>query len=225
MDRSDNNVVGVGGGNGGGGSSGGGSGSGGGGGGVSGSGGGGIGCHVGNSGSPPNSTSSTHGIVHNSSGGFDGQVAHPKIPWLRLGGAEGYRIYPACTFRHRSRCFRQTPTFRRLGDVNYSSRNRVDVRRARCRRDRCMSSRAIDRKFEEMVGNECRLRCARVSGFIGGLEGRMKRSLEDRERSVHQQWTEAALFALRDSPRDAVTVSLSSPSTLFPLLVPLDPGT
>lgn len=68
MDRSDNNVVvGVGGGNSGGGGGG-------------GSGGGGVGCHVGNSGSPPNSTSSIHGtVVHNSTGGgFDGQVYSAK---------------------------------------------------------------------------------------------------------------------------------------------------
>ncbi|XP_029179116.1 tight junction protein ZO-2 isoform X3 [Nylanderia fulva] len=63
MDRSDNNVVG---GIGGGSSNGGGGGGG-------GSGGGGS-CHVGNSGSPPNSISSTHGTVHNSTGGFDGQT-------------------------------------------------------------------------------------------------------------------------------------------------------
>lgn len=68
MDRGDNNIVGVG--------SGGSGGSGGGGGGGIGLG---VGCHVGNSGSPPNSTSSTHGTMHNSSGGFDGQVAHPEI--------------------------------------------------------------------------------------------------------------------------------------------------
>lgn len=62
MDRSDNNVVGVGGGSGNGGS-----------------GGTGGGCHVGNSGSPPNSISSTHGTVLNSTGGLDGQVEHPEI--------------------------------------------------------------------------------------------------------------------------------------------------
>ncbi|XP_012235452.1 tight junction protein ZO-3 isoform X2 [Linepithema humile] len=59
MDRSDNNIVGVGSGSGGGGAGGVGVGS---------------GCHVGNSGSPPNSTLSIHGTIHNSSGGFDGQT-------------------------------------------------------------------------------------------------------------------------------------------------------
>ncbi|XP_018354103.1 PREDICTED: tight junction protein ZO-1 [Trachymyrmex septentrionalis] len=89
MDRGDNNIVGAGSG-GSGGSGGGGSGGGGGG------GGGGISLyiflHVGNSGSPPNSTSSTHGTMHNSSGGFDGQTGDRgwEIHHIKVTRVPGY---------------------------------------------------------------------------------------------------------------------------------------
>ncbi|KYQ56669.1 Tight junction protein ZO-1 [Trachymyrmex zeteki] len=81
MDRGDNNIVGVG--------SGGSGGSGGGGGGGIGLG---VGCHVGNSGSPPNSTSSTHGTMHNSSGGFDGQTGDRgwEIHHIKVTRVPGY---------------------------------------------------------------------------------------------------------------------------------------